>query len=272
MRGLSLALETGGENLGRRESFSAVLEGKNGTLLADFVPVTDSSMQLVGYFTSLRPAGYYLGILDIRRELIFSLITWLMTMGAYLMMDMDRRRIRTMAFRDQLTGLYNRHYFLQRAESEWERAVRSGEGFSILMSDIDHFKQVNDTLGHQVGDQVLKRLGSLVQDSVRGQDTLARWGGEEFILLLPDTPAEGAEVLAERIRSVVEEEEFPVAGKVTISVGVAAWNTRDTSLDKTIGRADSALYRAKRNGRNQVQTDDPGTAGSGIVSFGEGKG
>lgn len=265
MKYLSLALKKGDENLGSRESFTTVLEGEEGTLLADFLPVTDSSMQLVGYFTSLRPAGYYLGILDMRRELIFSLLTWLMTMGAFLVLEMDRRRIRRLAFRDQLTGLYNRHYFLQRADSEWERAGRSGEEFSILMFDIDHFKKVNDTFGHQSGDQVLKKLSGLVQGTVRGQDTVARWGGEEFIVLLPDTPAEGALVLGERIRSAVEDEEFQVVGKVTISVGLAAWSARDSSLDRLIARADSALYQAKENGRNQVRTD-PGPEGTGTVA------
>ena len=123
------------------------------------------------------------------------------------------------------------------------------------MFDIDHFKRVNDTFGHAVGDAVLKGLAGAAQDTLRASDRLTRWGGEEFVVLAPETRGDEALKLAERIRERVREEAFPTAGTVTISLGVAE-HRADESGDDLLGRADAALYRAKESGRDRSEPAD----------------
>jgi len=120
------------------------------------------------------------------------------------------------------------------------------------MIDIDHFKQVNDSFGHMAGDVVLVELAELFKTSIRSADIVGRWGGEEFMVILPDTDENGAVELAEKIRRKVSENRFPKQDGITISLGVSVFND-DTSVDTIIYRADQALYLAKNKGRNQVQ-------------------
>jgi len=137
-------------------------------------------------------------------------------------------------------------------ESEIDRSRRYGTALSIVMLDIDHFKKFNDTFGHQVGDAVLEKTAELIRCPLRATDTAGRYGGEEFMLVLPNTDRPGALALAERIRSIIEATPFTESGlTVTISAGIA---TRDQQkLADLIQAADEKLYAAKRNGRNQVQ-------------------
>ncbi len=159
--------------------------------------------------------------------------------------------LRRLSMTDPLTGAYNRRYFLELAEKEMIRSHRTGSPFSLLVMDIDHFKRVNDTYGHIVGDMVLKKLVEVLKQRIRRSDTLARWGGEEFIVLLPDTALEGAAVLAEDLRAIIEETEFPHVKNITISLGVAEYEAGQT-IDNTVTEADKALYKAKESGRNCV--------------------
>ncbi len=157
-----------------------------------------------------------------------------------------------MSLKDELTGLFNRRCFNQVLPREMERAARYNQKLSLVLYDIDHFKKVNDTYGHQVGDVVLKELSNLIKNSLRNVDYLFRIGGEEFAIILTDTDLEGALAAAEKLRKRVEEYSFPHVGKVTISLGVATMKPQDTP--KTLlKRADDALYRAKRKGRNRVE-------------------
>ena len=165
-------------------------------------------------------------------------------------------RLEQLAITDSLTGIYNRRYFHERFEHEFERAVRYGLPFSCVIFDIDDFKQVNDTYGHLIGDEVLKEVAQCMISCTRRVDILARYGGEEFVILLPQTDLEGASIEAERIRSVFEKHAFseiPETRKVTISVGVA---TLDSSAMKVsndlLNAADMALYEAKNSGKNRV--------------------
>lgn len=155
--------------------------------------------------------------------------------------------------RDHLTGLPNRHYLQQVFESELERYQRyRHHAFSLLMMDIDYFKQVNDRFGHVVGDKVLKRVAELLRRNVRSNDIAGRWGGEEFIILCPETDLEGAQVLAEQLRALIRETDFGL-GEVTITASFGVTDFRDDEMiEDFIKRADQAMYRAKHTGRDQI--------------------
>lgn len=165
-------------------------------------------------------------------------------------------KLKHLAITDDLTGLFNRRHFTEILHNEINRITRHNDNLSILLVDIDHFKKVNDTLGHDVGDKVLQALSRLLQENVRNIDKLCRWGGEEFIALLPYTSSDTAITLAERLRKQVEAIDFPDAGNITISIGVATHIPGET-INTLIKHADQALYTAKHNGRNQVVEYQP---------------
>lgn len=159
------------------------------------------------------------------------------------------------ATRDHLTGAHNRRAFDQAIRQAIRHSEHSGDSFSLLLFDIDHFKAVNDSYGHDTGDAILKRLASRAGEGLRSTDLLARWGGEEFAILLLDTPLKGAATFAERLRYQVATTRFEGL-TITISLGITEYLPGD-DLDSMLARADDALYRAKRGGRNTavVATD-----------------
>jgi len=163
------------------------------------------------------------------------------------------RELEQLARHDALTGLYNRLALNERIREEFLRMKRSGMRYAILLADVDHFKAVNDTFGHETGDAVLRQVGQLLEASARVTDFVARYGGEEFLLILPDTPLESAQRVAEKLCQAVAEAVHPVVGKVTISIGVAAAGLEDESEDIALSSADLALYEAKASGRNCVR-------------------
>jgi diguanylate cyclase (GGDEF)-like protein len=160
---------------------------------------------------------------------------------------------------DSLTGALNRSAFDEDFPDEFSRSNRYRRPFSLLMVDIDHFKQVNDNYGHGVGDEVLRAFGRMLRRDLREVDELYRYGGEEFAILLPETGVKGATVVAERMRARVESHTLKsrdnpdLSIQITASFGVAAYNTLDTSHKDILARADTALYQAKNGGRNQVR-------------------
>lgn len=156
---------------------------------------------------------------------------------------------------DPLTGVYNRRYFLQTLEQEIERTRRSGQPLSIIMADVDHFKGINDLYGHSVGDEVLKTIAALFKKRLRKTDCLARWGGEEFVILLPDTTTKGAAILAEDLRMKLSQTAIPGVKQVTASFGVTGYLKGDT-VDTLIQRVDDMMYEAKKKGRNCVCVKD----------------
>ncbi len=165
------------------------------------------------------------------------------------------RKLRETASTDPLTGLPNRRYGMERLVEEWETWRRKQEHFSVVMVDIDHFKKVNDMHGHDVGDVVLVEVAKALRASVRAIDIVARIGGEEFLVVCPDTDDQGAIGCGERIRSAVETLEIQskgYTGSVTISVGTAGITDDVSDVDMLIKRADEAVYRAKASGRNRV--------------------
>lgn len=162
----------------------------------------------------------------------------------------------SMAVTDALTGLYNRHYLNTHAKSLLEQAQQHARPLSLIMTDVDHFKMVNDTYGHPSGDAILKEVPVRILDCVRPTDLVARYGGEEFVIIMPDTPPLIAKTTAERIRKSMEATPFtipvePGTLSKTMSFGVATANPGDT-VDTLLKRADEALYQAKEGGRNRV--------------------
>ncbi|MBA5776664.1 diguanylate cyclase [Stappia sp. F7233] len=168
--------------------------------------------------------------------------------------------IRYESMTDELTTLNNRKHFDQIIERLVQETEKSGEPLSLLITDIDHFKQFNDNFGHQTGDQVLRLVALAVKQNVKGHDIACRYGGEEFAIILPQTSLSQAATVAEHIRRAVYSKELVKRstgenlGRITITIGAAAYRPGDTA-QSLIARADSALYAGKRAGRNQVQTD-----------------
>lgn len=164
-------------------------------------------------------------------------------------------KLEVLAQRDELTGLFNRRYMMGMLEAEFKRAQRGGPPLTIAMLDLDHFKRTNDTLGHHTGDRVLQVFAQAAGIKLRGTDVLCRWGGEEFLLLMPDTSAASAIMAVQRIRQELEMVGFRVEGhpvRITFSAGVAQW-TAAVSVDQLLEQADKALYRAKDAGRNRTE-------------------
>jgi diguanylate cyclase (GGDEF)-like protein len=161
---------------------------------------------------------------------------------------------------DGLTGLNNRRHFMTLAEMEWSRFKRYGRPLALLMMDIDFFKSVNDRYGHDVGDEVIKTVGNIVQNHKRTSDIVGRIGGEEFALLLPEATSDNAAAAGERFRRLVAECSFDGGGErvsVTLSVGVGASQDQTSGIEQIMKEADIALYEAKRSGRNQVCCFEP---------------
>src|SRR5581483_3259641 len=184
-------------------------------------------------------------------------------------MEALNRRLEELSVRDPLTGLYNRRYFQDRLTHEIQRARRHGRPLSLLIADIDHFKEINDTYGHQAGDEVLRSIALLLVNQTRATDITARYGGEEFVAVLPETDAHGALRVAEKLRESVAVTplyhlERGVLGEsprtdetssigCTISIGVASFDAkRMADAGELVRAADEALYAAKQAGRNRV--------------------
>ena len=164
-----------------------------------------------------------------------------------------------MAVTDQLTGLYNRRYLASHLSAMFDRAYWTGRSLAVMILDIDHFKKINDQYGHDVGDRVIQEFAERMGRSVRGIDLACRYGGEEFLIAMPDTDANFAAVVAERLRHEIASVNFLVNGArdelaVTASIGIASTENgpEDDTAQKLIKRADEALYEAKDSGRNKV--------------------
>jgi diguanylate cyclase (GGDEF)-like protein len=172
------------------------------------------------------------------------------------------RRLQDLATTDELTGAYNRRHFLEVGKAEIARAWRYGHPISIIILDVDHFKRVNDTWGHEAGDHVLREACRVLKSALRSVDILGRHGGEEFAILLLETPPAQAVGVAERLRALVAEQRMKVAGdaevSLTVSIGLAgATRGSEEDIDLLIRRADAAMYKAKEAGRNCVRVAEP---------------
>lgn len=168
------------------------------------------------------------------------------------------QKLKLAAYTDPLTGLLNRRAFFERTAYELSKIERTKQSLAFFMADIDHFKDINDNFGHDFGDDVLQYVSETIKTSLRKQDSLCRWGGEEFLAMLPQTDLEGANTLAEKIRTKFEDCPFKTDGshcKITLSFGISRAEEKDENIDAMIKRADQALYKAKNAGRNRVESE-----------------
>lgn len=169
-----------------------------------------------------------------------------------------RETLRDQSIRDPLTGLFNRRYLEETFERDLQRAARNHSSLGVIMLDVDYFKSFNDTLGHEAGDAVLRELGGFLARCIRGADIACRYGGDEFVLILPDSPLEMSQRRAEELREGVAA--LPVhfrgrpLGPTTVSLGVAAFPDHGLDKEALLRIADAALYRAKHEGRNRAVT------------------
>lgn len=210
--------------------------GRRRYLAADASPIFDSDGKLVAVVETLRD------VTDEKRAQV---------------------ALEQLATRDSLTGLANRRCFDDTLSAEWQRALRNQQPLSLLMVDVDNFKQYNDAYGHLGGDECLQRIAGAVSSEMRANDLVARYGGEEFAVILPNQSLKGAAIVAERIRCRVEQLRLPNLGSkqhvVTVSIGAAtALASPETDASQLVATADSALYRAKHMGRNRISL--PGAA------------
>jgi diguanylate cyclase (GGDEF)-like protein len=191
---------------------------------------------------------------------IVVILAFALLVATFLFIKIDKKIsiYETMAVTDFLTGISNRMQFSIVASQILKESIRKQSLFSIILFDIDHFKKINDTHGHDAGDSVLKGMADLVKNSLRDQDHFARWGGEEFIIILPDTTLYNAKEVAEKLRGFIEQASFEHRNKkikITCSFGVTAMKSseEDVYMDVLIKEADDALYKAKHRGRNRVE-------------------
>lgn len=182
-------------------------------------------------------------------------VIYFMTLRLAVALDKAQHQLKTQALTDELTGLSNRRQVMARLEQEFQRSVRIGEPICVISLDIDHFKHVNDTYGHQFGDMVLKRVAERMQNCLRPYDIIGRVGGEEFLIVAPASPSEEAVSLAQRVISAISDvpvEDGATSATITASAGVAMISKDDAEAEDLLRKADRLLYEAKAQGRNRV--------------------
>lgn len=220
------------------------------TIISEEVWDNANSMVLASQLLSERKVKNY------KISLIFTGLNLLLGIAIlFLVQKYVKKKLEHGMDHDGLTDLYNRRYFDVFLKHQIQRADRYGRLFSLILFDIDHFKKINDSFGHDVGDSVLQELSEMVKLNIRKSDVLARVGGEEFAIVVIETPLEEACKLAEKVRALIEKHSFHQAGTVTVSLGVSQYSPGDEA--KTLyKRADLALYRAKHEGRNRIEFHD----------------
>ena len=251
------------QRLAKGEIFSIYFSDKNiyygERILISFIPVKNIDDQTVAYIIHYK-FDKFLDLLLHKTNMLFAILTLLMLLISLMVMlyliyyKKKQEFIEAQATHDALTKIYNRYGLNNILKQKMQEYQRYQKEFSIIFFDIDFFKKVNDTYGHDVGDYVLESLADIVSSEIRSSDAFGRWGGEEFIIILPETSLKQAMNVAEKLRKTVEKEMFGSAKKITCSFGVTT--VRDTdNITTLLKRVDEYLYKAKENGRNSVVSD-----------------
>jgi diguanylate cyclase (GGDEF)-like protein len=238
------------------------VQSHSGARLASLLMWLISSLTASGGVALVAYQGHAIGglMLTTASFILGGLVSFGMTMtfshlySMHSRLQAERSLLKRYALTDSLTGLPNRLAFETTLESDYTLALRTEQPLSLILFDLDRFKHVNDTYGHSRGDAVLAHVAQVLHSVIRGSDHPARWGGEEFVVVLPNSSAHDALVLAERLRKAIEKTNFAVGG-LTVSLGVAQLREVDSPLS-LVHRADEALYRAKAAGRNRVECDE----------------
>jgi diguanylate cyclase (GGDEF)-like protein len=233
-----------------RQQLPAVISPNGGAFLA--LPLIAENGRAVGILSLLRrrSGSFAAKEIELLRKIAGQIGQVIDTIFAY-------QHTRELSYTDELTRVFNRRYFNQRFEREMQRAQRYGRALSLIMLDIDHFKAFNDAHGHLWGDTILKQVAQILEKSLRKADILARFGGEEFVVLLPEIDKEQGRKVAEKLRRAIERTDFPKAaaqplGRLTISLGLAAFPEDAEETEALLDHADQGLYLAKSRGRNQT--------------------
>ena len=218
-----------------------------------FIPIRNFYGKSVAYIFGISGADSLLGH-DRSFFLIFTalMLLFIMLVVFTVYYRISQKKIEMMATRDSLTGVYTRGMLFTILESEYERFKRYKKPFCLVMVDVDHFKQINDTQGHATGDIVLAGVARTMKKNIRNTDSVGRYGGEEFIILLPETGGNEALVVVEKIRQKIASREFYSSGRVTVSCGIAEMDETAASVEDLISAADKKMYRAKQSGRDRV--------------------
>lgn len=237
---------------------------RNVDVVETYVPIVSPDKRILGSFELYMNITSYReqirdGVILVTSLLVFVLaavfgFSYLLVRGGTAQLKEVQARLEQIAITDPLTGIHNRGYLMKRGAEEFERVRRSARPLGCIMLDLDHFKKVNDTKGHVTGDYVLKGVAGRIRSGVRPYDIVGRYGGEEFLVLLPDTAFEQCLVVAQRLCGMVRNEPITVEGEslpITISLGVAVSCQDDRTLTALIKRADEGLYKAKADGRDR---------------------
>ncbi|MBI2603383.1 MAG: GGDEF domain-containing protein [Deltaproteobacteria bacterium] len=195
--------------------------------------------------------------LTLLRQLLRTLIRIIVDREAYWAKTLEDSQ--ALLHVDELTGLYNYRYLQASLRKEIKRCLRNDSKFALLFIDIDDFKRINDHFGHLVGSSLLKQLGALLLATVRENDSVIRYGGDEFVILLTDTNQDSASLVAQRLRDTVDQFPFPANGKqlrISISIGIAIYPYHGLHANELLSQADQAMYQSKRNGKNKVFMKD----------------
>ena len=231
--------------------YSGRVNGKG--YVVSFIPIKNYKGENAAYLLSFEEdsqpfARYGNHVLT----LVFLTLLFAAAFFFFFCMARSGKKLEMASSTDFLTEIWNRGKGYELLQHEHDRALRYDSHYSLIMFDVDRFKDVNDTYGHPVGDYVLTQIVKLVGDVCRRTDSFSRWGGEEFLLMLPETSLARAMVLAEKVRVSLSSYEFKYVGKVTVSLGVAECTEETLHVDEMLSRVDQALYRAKQSGRNRA--------------------
>ncbi len=224
---------------------------ENAAIILVFVTLTNMAAWIQFYIIDVDPIMLHYFFLPSAVGAIFGII--LIYTRHYYQKSKKAEHFETAAKTDYLTGALNRYAFYTHINDEIERSVRKGRVFCMAMLDIDDFKKINDTYGHRRGDEVLVEFCRLVTSRLRAMDRFNRWGGEEFILLMPETTLDEALAITERIRKEVYEYDFGLDKPLTVSIGLTQ-NRENDNIESLVERIDEAMYNAKRLGKNRVET------------------
>ncbi|HCG7257464.1 TPA: GGDEF domain-containing protein [Vibrio parahaemolyticus] len=222
-------------------------------LIVSFLSVENFKREHVAYLISISEDDTLM--LMKRNYLLFNFMIFIVLISFFVIVFQSYRnqnKLLKMSTIDFLTQVLNRNKMVELLSQEYVKAKRYNSIYTVMMIDIDYFKSINDEFGHAVGDDYLVQFSKLIHRNIRISDSFARWGGEEFVLLLPNTDEDSSMLVAEKLRSLIEKYIFSGPKNITVSIGISEFQLDDSSLEDAIERADTALYHSKENGRNQA--------------------